>query len=82
MPGLEILADDVKCSHGATTAQLSPEELFYLQARGIPPRVGRQLLVAGFLGEVLSRLGNPRLEPGLQAAVDAKPARAHVVERA
>ena len=82
MPGLEILADDVKCSHGATTAQLSPDELFYLQARGIPPLVGKQLLVAGFLGEVLDRLNHPRLATQLHAAVDAKLARAHVADGA
>jgi len=72
MPGLEILADDVKCSHGATTAQLSSEEMFYLNARGIPSQVGRQLLVAGFLGEVLERLGDRKLADSLLPIVDAK----------
>src|SRR4029077_5238515 len=49
MPGLEIMADNVKCSHGATSGQLNEDELFYLLARGIPKSVALQLLVAGFL---------------------------------
>src|SRR6266513_4425474 len=61
MPGLEILADNVKCSHGATSGQLGEEEMFYLLARGIPAPVARQLLVAGFLNEVLDRLPDPLL---------------------
>src|SRR5947209_20215275 len=48
MPGLEILADNVKCSHGATSGQLHEDELFYLLARGIPKRHAQQLLVTGF----------------------------------
>ena len=47
MPGLEILADNVKCSHGATSGQIDEDELFYLLARGIPAPIARQLLVGG-----------------------------------
>ena len=60
MPGLEILADNVKCSHGATSGQLNEEELFYLLARGIPKNVAQHLLVAGFLDEVVQRLDQPK----------------------
>lgn len=56
MPGLEIEANDVKCSHGATTGQVNPEELFYLLARGIPLAVAQELLAEGFLEEVLSKV--------------------------
>jgi Fe-S cluster assembly protein SufD len=56
MPGLEIEANDVKCSHGATTGQVNPEELFYLLARGIPLPVAQELLAEGFLEEVLSKV--------------------------
>lgn len=56
MPGLEIEANDVKCSHGATTGQVNPEELFYLLARGIPLSVAQELLAEGFLEEVLSKV--------------------------
>lgn len=63
MPGLEILADDVRCTHGATSGQLSEEELFYLRSRGIPLKQAQELIVNGFLAEVLQRL--PDL-PGVQ----------------
>ena len=58
LPGLEIEANDVKCSHGATTGQVSPEELFYLRARGIPLAVAQELLAQGFLEEVLVKISN------------------------
>lgn len=52
LPGLEILADRVKCSHGAASAPLDPEQLFYLQTRGIVRADAENLLVEAFLGEV------------------------------
>jgi Fe-S cluster assembly protein SufD len=58
LPGLEIEANDVKCSHGATTGQVSPEELFYLRARGIPLAAAQELLAQGFLEEVLAKVGH------------------------
>jgi Fe-S cluster assembly protein SufD len=61
MPGLEILADDVRCTHGATSGQVEPEELFYLRTRGIPDRVAKGLIVKGFLNEVVDRLPDPTL---------------------
>ena len=56
LPNLEIEADDVKCSHGATVGQLDDEAKFYLMSRGIPRIAAERLVVLGFLGEVLSRL--------------------------
>ena len=58
MPGLEILADEVRCSHGATTGQLDPEELFYLKARGIPDAAARRLITGGFLNEAVDRFSD------------------------
>jgi Fe-S cluster assembly protein SufD len=55
-PQLEIFADDVKCSHGATTSQIEDSELFYLQARGIGKQVARGLLVYAFAGEIVDRI--------------------------
>lgn len=55
-PNLEIFADDVKASHGATVGQLDPELLFYLTARGISPEWARALLVKGFSHEILNLL--------------------------
>jgi Fe-S cluster assembly protein SufD len=75
MPGLEIMADNVKCSHGATSGQIDDEEMFYLLARGIPAPVARQLLVSGFLNEVLERLPDPVLVEKLEALIAAKFAR-------
>ncbi len=75
MPGLEILADNVKCSHGATSGQLNEEELFYLLARGIPKKVAQRLLVAGFLNEVVDRLDHPVIAAKLHDLIEAKFAR-------
>jgi Fe-S cluster assembly protein SufD len=55
-PQLEIYADDVKCAHGAAVGQLDPEELFYLETRGIGPELGRSLLTYGFAEEVIGKI--------------------------
>ena len=75
MPGLEILADNVKCSHGATSGQVDEEEMFYLRARGIPNEVARQLLVGGFLNEAIERLPNRKIGGWLEQMIAAKLAR-------
>ena len=62
MPGLEINADQVKCSHGSTSAMIDEDEIFYLRARGIAPHVARQLVAQGFSVESISRLRNEALE--------------------
>ena len=72
MPGLEILADNVRCTHGATSGELSEDELFYMQARGIPAKQAVQLIVRGFLGSVLERLGHAKLESHLGSILDKK----------
>ena len=72
MPGLEILADNVKCSHGATSGQINEEEMFYLLSRGLPPNVARRLLVSGFLNEVLRRLDDSAVVDHLQALIENK----------
>lgn len=58
-PQLEIFADDVKCSHGSTTGQLSPEEIFYFKARGIPEEKARTLLALGFGLEIVQKIASP-----------------------
>ncbi len=55
-PGLEIFADDVKASHGATISQIDEEQLFYLQARGIDSALARQLLIHGFCKEMIEAI--------------------------
>ena len=61
-PQLEIYADDVKCSHGATTGYLNPDELLYLRSRGIPEAEARRLQMIAFLAPVLRRLPEPLAE--------------------
>ncbi len=56
-PQLEIYADDVVCSHGATIGSLSEDELFYMRSRGIPEAEARQMQIQSFLSPVLGRLG-------------------------
>jgi Fe-S cluster assembly protein SufD len=60
-PGLEIEADNVRCTHGATSGQVESEELFYLLSRGIPVKQAQHLIVRGFLQEVLDRLPDETL---------------------
>jgi Fe-S cluster assembly protein SufD len=55
-PQLEIFADDVKCTHGATIGQLDEDQLFYLQARGIPANAAANLLTYAFAAEVVERV--------------------------
>jgi Fe-S cluster assembly protein SufD len=69
MPGLEILADDVRCTHGATSGQVEPEELFYLQSRGIPELKAKGLVVNGFLNEVVDRLSNEQIKAYLHEQI-------------
>jgi Fe-S cluster assembly protein SufD len=72
MPGLEILADQVRCTHGATSGQIDDEELFYMLSRGIPRNVAQQLIVFGFLDEVVQRLQAPAVEEKLRDFVRRK----------
>lgn len=59
-PQLEIFADDVKCSHGSTTGQLSDDEIFYFETRGIPKDRARNLLALGFGLEVVQKIQNEK----------------------
>lgn len=72
LPGLEILANDVRCTHGATTSRIDPEQEFYLQARGIAKEDADELLTFGFFEEVLSRLESQSLHDALATLIRAK----------
>lgn len=65
-PQLEILADDVKCAHGATVAPLDTEEVFYLQSRGLSDSAARELLTYAFGAEIISRIPVASLRQQLQ----------------
>src|SRR5213593_4736581 len=72
MPGLEILADNVRCTHGATSGQVDEDELFYLRTRGIPVPVAQRLIVTGFLDEVVQRLDHPAISEHLHRLIEDK----------
>ena len=74
MPGLEILADNVRCTHGATSGQLDEDELFYLRTRGIPVSVAQRLIVTGFLDEVIQRLNHPAIGDHVHRLIEEKSA--------
>jgi Fe-S cluster assembly protein SufD len=69
-PQLEIYADDVKATHGASTGQLDETALFYMQQRGIGKEKARQLLVGAFMKDVLVTIGDENLKEKLLNAVD------------
>ena len=56
IPGLEILADDVRCTHGATVGKIDENQLFYLLSRGIPTKEAEQLIVTGFFEPIMARI--------------------------
>lgn len=68
-PQLEILADDVKCAHGAAVGQIDEDELFYLETRGIHPDLGRNLLTYGFAEEVIAKIKIDSIRKELDEAV-------------
>lgn len=68
-PQLEIFADDVKCTHGATVGQLDDASLFYLRTRGIDAKMARSLLVYGFADDIVRRVGMPRLRSRIETLI-------------
>jgi Fe-S cluster assembly protein SufD len=71
IPGLEIEANDVRCTHAATVAKIDEEQLFYVMSRGLTRKEGERLLVGGFLGTVTSRLQSaPFLHDAVASALE------------
>jgi len=69
IPGLEILCDDVKCSHGSTLSYMDPEQLFYLRSRGMPKEEAQRLLVQGFIHPIVERVPLAHLRERLGAEI-------------
>jgi Fe-S cluster assembly protein SufD len=69
IPGLEILADDVRCTHGATVGKIDPEQVFYLNSRGILDEQAEQLIVEGFFDPIMQRIPFERVRERLQQAI-------------
>jgi len=74
IPGLEILADDVRCTHGATVGKLEQEPLFYLKSRGIPDKEAERLLVEGFFDPIMQRIPYEGVRARFQQAIHEKTA--------
>lgn len=68
-PELDIVADNVKCAHGATVSQLDANEVFYLQSRGISAEAAQRLLIYGFAMDIIDRIPVPSLKQSLTATV-------------
>jgi Fe-S cluster assembly protein SufD len=69
-PELQIFADDVKCSHGATIGALDPEQLFYLRSRGIPEAAARAMLIRAFLAEALEPVEHESARAMFESAIE------------
>jgi Fe-S cluster assembly protein SufD len=72
IPGLEILANDVRCTHAATIGQVDREELFYLMSRGLSKPEAERLIVRGFFSEILDRIELEPVREALGAALEAR----------
>ena len=72
IPGLEIMANDVRCTHGATLGQVDREQLFYLMARGLSRAEAERLIVRGFFQDVLDRIELEPVREALGAALEAR----------
>ena len=72
IPGLEILANDVRCTHAATIGQVDREELFYLMSRGLSKAEAERLIVRGFFSEILDRIELEPVREALGAALEAR----------
>jgi Fe-S cluster assembly protein SufD len=72
IPGLEILADDVRCTHGATVGKIDPNEVFYLQTRGIPKVEAEKLIVEGFFDPIMQRIPFEGVRERFQGSIHKK----------
>jgi len=72
IPGLEIQANDVRCTHAAAIAQIDPEQLFYLKSRGLKPDVAKRLVIEGFLAELVERFEEGPVREVLGGALERR----------
>jgi Fe-S cluster assembly protein SufD len=72
IPGLEILADDVRCTHGATVGKVDDEQVFYLKSRGIPELEAKRLIVEGFFDPIMTRIPFEGVRKRFQQAIQDK----------
>ena len=72
IPGLEIEADDVRCTHGATTGRVDEEQLFYCRSRGLMHKEAMHMIVAGFFNQIFDRVADAPVRRALERAVERK----------
>jgi Fe-S cluster assembly protein SufD len=72
IPGLEILANDVRCTHAAAIAQIDPEQLFYLRSRGLSEANARRLVIEGFLQATVERFEEGAVRNAVSAALERR----------
>lgn len=72
VPNLEIENNEVRCSHASSIGPIDPDQRFYLESRGVPPRIAERLVVAGFFADVLEQFAVPEAVPGVRAAIADK----------
>jgi Fe-S cluster assembly protein SufD len=72
IPGLEIEADDVRCTHAAAIAQIDKDQLFYLTSRGLGPAAAKQLIIEGFLESLVERLAEGSVRDEVSAALERR----------
>jgi Fe-S cluster assembly protein SufD len=72
IPGLEILADDVRCTHAAAIAQVDRDQLFYLTSRGLDPAAAKSLIIEGFLESLVERLAEGKVRDSISAALEQR----------
>jgi Fe-S cluster assembly protein SufD len=72
IPGLEIQANDVRCTHAAAVAQVDPEQLFYLRSHGLPEPVAKRLVIEGFLAALVERFEQGPVRATLAGALERR----------
>jgi Fe-S cluster assembly protein SufD len=72
IPGLEILANDVRCTHAAAIAQIDPEQLFYLRSRGLVPDLAKRLVIEGFMAELVERFEPGAIRDAMAGALERR----------
>ena len=71
IPGLEILTDDVRCSHGVSAGEMDGEQLFYLASRGIPEKEAKRVIAQGFLNSGMERIGNTKIREKIEKKIQS-----------
>ena len=71
-PTLEILANDVRCTHGVTIGKIDPQQTFYLKSRGLSEKLAQKMLLEGFLNEIILRIPDEKLQDEIRVKIKNK----------